>query len=310
MRTVLHLSLLASLALLPSLATAAESAATLSAKEAWASDPAARPAEPPAPRPPPPVEAPRPPPPVDESPAELPPPPPVTVDPAIATAPPTPAPRDLPPFDPDATSYGLFFRVSSQWIGDPAWDLVDDDDVLTRPEIGVAWQPGVLDGALLLELSYAGGSTTATSFGAWDSTLTLHTFEASAVFREPLGRFARAYARAGAGFELAHLAIVHADGDWEADDVAPLVVLEGLVGIELLMGAGETLPDGRPPRHLSLGAELGWALRPIDATFDELQRDVSLGEDTTPTRVELVPIDAGGIDLSGLLLRFTLAWRF
>lgn len=295
MRPIPTLSLLAAIALLPTLAAAEEPA-----KEAW---------EPAAPTPPPPLP---PPPtlPLPPPPAPTPPPPPPPLDPAIATAEPSPAPPHLHPYAPDATSFGLFLRVNSQWVNDPAWDLVDDDDVLTRPEVGVAWKPGLLDGALLFELAYAGGSTSATSFGLWEASLTLHTLEASALFREPIGEFARVWARAGAGFELAHLSLVEIGGTWEADDVAPLLVLEGAIGAELLLAAGDPLPDGRPPRHLAFGAELAYALRPIDATFDELQRDVSLGGDTNPARVELVPIDAGGIDLSGLVLRFTLAWRF
>lgn len=301
MRTVLHLSLLASLALLPALAAAEEPV-----KESW------EPAAPPPLAPPPVVEAKPPPPPSTPALPAPPPPPPLepVVDPAIATAEPSPAPPHVHPFAPDATSFGLFLRVQSQWVNDPAWDLVDDDDVLTRPEVGLAWNPGLLDGALLFELAYAGGSTSATSFGAWDATLTLHTLEAAAVFREPIGEFARVYARAGAGFELAHLALVETSGEWEADDLTGLLVLEGTLGAELLLAAGDPLPDGRPPRHLAFGAELGYALRPLDATFSELQRDVSLGEETNPARVELVPVDAGGIDLSGVVLRFTLAWRF
>lgn len=221
--------------------------------------------------------------------------------------PPVP-PASPTPFAPDASRFAGYLRFGQLWITDPRFDLVGEDDALSRIEVGGGWTPDLFGGDVTLEAGYAFGRTAAPVFDLGEASLALHSIQASAIYRHPTSARSRAFARGLLSLDFAALEVTGDDGAAELDDVATLLGLEGTLGWELLFPLGRSrTADGRPRRHLAVGAEAGYAVRPFEAEF-ELARDVD--EEVRPARIERAASSLGGMDLSSWVLRLGATLRF
>lgn len=219
-----------------------------------------------------------------------------------------PPPRSATPFAPDASRFSGYLRMGELWITDPRFDLVAEDDVLSRIEVGGGYNPGWLDGNLALEAGYAFGRRQAPVFGFGTASLALHSIQAAAIYRYPTTARTRAFARGLVSLDFAALDLSGDGQGAELEDVATLLGLEGTVGWELLIPLGSSrTPDGRARRHLAFGVEAGYAYRPFEAEFS-LARDVE--DDVHPGRIERAASGLGSMDLSAWVLRLGGALRF
>jgi hypothetical protein len=168
-------------------------------------------------------------------------------------------------------------------------------------DLRVAYSPGWLAGRLALTLDYVGASGGGTTFGSWQTSLAVHSFQAGALYRYPVVGPLRVFGRAAALLDADHLNLSAGDnalqlGQWAATAGA-------------LAGAGaEVVASPSPSWQLGLVVEVGYALRFNEARFDRVQPSVDSG--TSPAPVPFTPVDLGSLSLSGLQWRLGASVHF
>ncbi len=205
--------------------------------------------------------------------------------------------------------YDAFARLGARWVTDPRFDLVSENDVMPRLDLGIGYVPGWMNGTLTLELAYSLSGTQAPLFEELTAGLMLHSIGGAGSFTLLDHGIGRAFGRAGASLIFANLEL--RDENLSFDEPALvqttlLLGLEGVVGYELQLPINvQRQPQGA---RINLSVEVGYELTPFAADFDVFHRS-GIGK-STPPRIASRAIDVGQVDLSGWQLRFGGGIRF
>lgn len=199
--------------------------------------------------------------------------------------------------------FQIFLRYGTSWVGDPSFDLVSENDLRTRVELGFGYVPSWFDNRLRLELGYGSSGSEALLFDAADSSLSLYSILGSGSYALARHRLGRLFV--GAGAELV-FATLNVDDISEHKQTDTLLGLQGLLGYELNLFFDADSPEGGSGMNFSV--EAGYEFFPFPARFDDLQRSGSTK--TSPAPIRTRGIRVGELDPSGWMLRFGAAVRF
>jgi hypothetical protein len=186
--------------------------------------------------------------------------------------------------------------TGASYVTDRSFDFAASSDAMPVGDLRVGYRPGWLGNHLELGLAYVGATLGATTFQAWNTSLTVHSFQPGVLYRWSFGDRLSAYGRVAGLVDTARL-------DLSAGEALPLYQrlwtggALGAAGAEVIAVRGELTQIG-------VLAEVGYAYRPVKAHFDHLAPDVGGG---SPAPVAVTPVDAGSIDLSGVQWRLSLA---
>lgn len=214
---------------------------------------------------------------------------------------------------PRATSdlyIGPYLRLSGLVVQDPGFGLIAPFGALVRLEGGMEVAPFAAARGLSFEGGLGLGVQSDTSFERIKGQFVLVSFQASAIYRQPLFTYLAAYARATGALNIAHLRFAEGLDDKEVDDLKFNGSGAGTLGLELTIPLGFTPQDGdgrSASQYLGFFFEAGYEMH-TNLQFSGARRDVR--EDSTPARIPVSSQSLGDLDLSGWIWRLGGSFRF
>lgn len=206
------------------------------------------------------------------------------------------APAQAEPLD---ARWSVQASAGAAYVTDRSLDFIGGTDAMTVGDVRAGWAPWAWGRVVELNLGYTGTSERGTTFGSFETDLTVRTLQLGATYRRALVGPLTGFVRVAGLLDFARMEL------WSGEDALRLSQsTRGLGGIGT---AGVEAAVVRwPHAQLGLVAEVGYALRTA-AKFDALSPDVG---DPKPAPVAFTPVNAGTLSLSGIQWRLGAAVHF
>jgi hypothetical protein len=199
--------------------------------------------------------------------------------------------------------FGVEFDLGSRLIHSGSFEAFSRNPAMAAVHLGGSWLPAGFERRLAVDARLGRSGSSARNFGLFEASLETTLLAAGASYRHPLLDRLVAVGRAGAGAEYVRVRLDDGAGAPFSGGAFSAVV-EGTAGLEVV---SPLLLAGSVERHIALRLEAGYGWRPFGADLDRLERRL---EESDPARIASVPVEIGNLDLSGVVIRGSLAFRF